>query len=200
MPSRSAPSDASSRSDWPRRLQEIYAPWRRAFWAIQPLGIVSPPTSCVSHNRPALASLGIRDLQRLGQGINNWAAVDTFAIYLVGPVWCRGRFRTAGKIVGPIARPLVAAGRLGCDGAAKQQDARRQRRPRPDAGHLPNAGFGSGRPGRQGNVLGSTGAGKKRAVGRRNVSGGIRGRAVAPRVLREVRNKLKTGLKNPRSR
>jgi 3-methyladenine DNA glycosylase AlkD len=41
----------------------------------------------VHYHRPALASLGAAELEQLGQGMNNWAAVDTFASYLSGPAW-----------------------------------------------------------------------------------------------------------------
>jgi 3-methyladenine DNA glycosylase AlkD len=35
----------------------------------------------------ALRGLRETDLERLGQGINSWGAVDTFACYLAGPAW-----------------------------------------------------------------------------------------------------------------
>ncbi len=42
----------------------------------------------VQHHREALQSLNSRKLTMLGEGIDSWAAVDTFACYLSGPV-CR---------------------------------------------------------------------------------------------------------------
>lgn len=41
----------------------------------------------VCKHRAALASLGARDLERFGRGLDSWAAVDTFACYLSGPAW-----------------------------------------------------------------------------------------------------------------
>jgi len=41
----------------------------------------------VQHHREALRSLNSRKLTMLGKGIDSWAAVDTFACYLSGPVW-----------------------------------------------------------------------------------------------------------------
>ncbi len=41
----------------------------------------------VCHHRAALRSLGERELERLGRGIDSWEAVDTFACYLAGPAW-----------------------------------------------------------------------------------------------------------------
>lgn len=45
----------------------------------------------VHYHQPALASLGAAELEQLGQGMNNWATVDTFATYLAGPAWRKGQ-------------------------------------------------------------------------------------------------------------
>ncbi len=37
--------------------------------------------------RAALISLRAKDLERLGRGLDSWGAVDTFACYLSGPAW-----------------------------------------------------------------------------------------------------------------
>jgi 3-methyladenine DNA glycosylase AlkD len=40
------------------------------------------------HLHPAaLSSLGPTELEQLGEGINSWDSVDTFAVYLAGPAW-----------------------------------------------------------------------------------------------------------------
>jgi len=41
----------------------------------------------VCHHRAALGSLNARTLEQFGQGVASWAAVDTFACYLSGPIW-----------------------------------------------------------------------------------------------------------------
>jgi 3-methyladenine DNA glycosylase AlkD len=41
----------------------------------------------VCHHPATLAGLGEKELLRLGRGLDSWAAVDTFACYLSGPVW-----------------------------------------------------------------------------------------------------------------
>ena len=41
----------------------------------------------VAHHQGALRSLGPVELERLGRGIDSWESVDTFGIYLSGPVW-----------------------------------------------------------------------------------------------------------------
>ena len=41
----------------------------------------------VQHHREARCSLNSRKLKLLGEGIDSWTAVDTFACYLSGPAW-----------------------------------------------------------------------------------------------------------------
>ena len=41
----------------------------------------------VSSHRAALYSLRARELARLGRGLDSWESVDTFACYLAGPAW-----------------------------------------------------------------------------------------------------------------
>lgn len=41
----------------------------------------------VCKHAKALATLGAKDLQRFGRGIDSWGAVDCFACYLAGPAW-----------------------------------------------------------------------------------------------------------------
>jgi 3-methyladenine DNA glycosylase AlkD len=41
----------------------------------------------VMSHRTALARLGAQELRRLGRGIDSWADVDTFACYVAGPAW-----------------------------------------------------------------------------------------------------------------
>lgn len=41
----------------------------------------------ICHHRAALRGLGEMELQLLGQGIDGWGATDMFACYLAGPAW-----------------------------------------------------------------------------------------------------------------
>jgi len=41
----------------------------------------------VCHHRAALASLTEKDLKQFGKGISSWSSVDMFACYLAGPAW-----------------------------------------------------------------------------------------------------------------
>ena len=45
----------------------------------------------VHFHRPTLRSLGAADIESLGEGIAGWAAVDTFGAQLAGPAWVNGQ-------------------------------------------------------------------------------------------------------------
>jgi 3-methyladenine DNA glycosylase AlkD len=45
----------------------------------------------VSHHKIAFDQLTKDDLLKLGSGINSWSSVDSFAMYLSGPMWAKGR-------------------------------------------------------------------------------------------------------------
>lgn len=45
----------------------------------------------VHHHEQALRSLTTRSLEELGKGINSWGAVDCFGCYLAGPAWREGQ-------------------------------------------------------------------------------------------------------------
>jgi 3-methyladenine DNA glycosylase AlkD len=41
----------------------------------------------VCHHRAALRSLGVKELHQFGRGMASWGEVDSFACYLAGPAW-----------------------------------------------------------------------------------------------------------------
>jgi len=45
----------------------------------------------VSHHKLAFEQLTMDDLLKLGKGLNSWSSVDCFAMYLSGPMWANGR-------------------------------------------------------------------------------------------------------------
>jgi 3-methyladenine DNA glycosylase AlkD len=45
----------------------------------------------VNRHRSALQQLTTSDLLKLGKGLNSWSSVDCFAMYLSGPLWAQGR-------------------------------------------------------------------------------------------------------------
>jgi 3-methyladenine DNA glycosylase AlkD len=49
----------------------------------------------VHFHRPALHSLKAATLERLGQGMSEWFDVDTFGVYLSGPAWCNNQIKDA---------------------------------------------------------------------------------------------------------
>lgn len=93
----------------------------------------------IHHHKPALLNLNAESLADLGQGIDNWGAVDTFACYLAGPSW-RERNVSDALIqrLGSFERPLVETRCGRQHGGAKQQSARRPRRYQPYTNDLRN--------------------------------------------------------------
>jgi 3-methyladenine DNA glycosylase AlkD len=45
----------------------------------------------ISHHKLAFEQLTKDDLLKLGKGLNSWSSVDCFAMYLSGPMWANGR-------------------------------------------------------------------------------------------------------------
>jgi 3-methyladenine DNA glycosylase AlkD len=45
----------------------------------------------IAHHRPTLRSLGQAELERIGRVLNSWWSVDTFASYLAGVAWREGQ-------------------------------------------------------------------------------------------------------------
>ena len=45
----------------------------------------------IAHHRAALASLGEAELETLARGMDSWEKVDTFGCYLAGPAWREGQ-------------------------------------------------------------------------------------------------------------
>jgi 3-methyladenine DNA glycosylase AlkD len=45
----------------------------------------------VSHHKLAFEQLTTEDLLKLGKGLNSWSSVDCFAMYLSGPMWAHAR-------------------------------------------------------------------------------------------------------------
>lgn len=49
----------------------------------------------LSRRKDVIAALGVRDVERLGRGADNWASVDAFATLVAGPAWRSGRVTDA---------------------------------------------------------------------------------------------------------
>lgn len=152
----------------------------------------------ISHHRKALQSLGKRELIQLADILDNWAAVDTFGLYLAGPCWREGQ----------VPDTLI-------ESWAKSKDRWWRRTALVCTVALNNkARGGSGDTQRTLKICRMLVADRDdmvvkaqswalRALGQRDRQAVKKFLAdhegkLASRVLREVRNKLTTGLKNPR--
>jgi 3-methyladenine DNA glycosylase AlkD len=49
----------------------------------------------VAYHRPTLRGLGPAEVERLGRGLDSWYSVDTFAPYVAGPAWRNGQLPDA---------------------------------------------------------------------------------------------------------
>jgi 3-methyladenine DNA glycosylase AlkD len=152
----------------------------------------------LSRHRPAFEQLTTDDVLHLGKGLNSWSSVDCFGMYLSGPLWAQGRISE--RMIATWARSedfwwrrtaLVSTVALSRRGTA--DDVRRVLR-----------------------ICALLAADKEDLVVKA-LSWALREvakkhpeeagtflekhkHALAARVVREVNNKLKTGLKTPRAR
>ena len=151
----------------------------------------------VSHHRAALRSLRARQLKQLGRGINSWGAVDTFACYLAGPVWrelqapdqlihrwarSKDRWWRRAALVSTV--PLNSKARGGRGDAARTLQVCRMLAPDRDDMVVKALSWALRELAKRDPM-----AVRKFLAEEEEV--------LAARVLREVRNKLMTGLKNP---
>lgn len=151
----------------------------------------------VHHHRGALASLGARDLERLGRGLDGWGAVDAFGLYLAGPAWrerqvgdrlihrwahARDRWWRRAALVSTV--PLNSRARGGSGDTARTVAV---------CGAL---------IGDRDDMVVKAMSWALRELAKQDPAAARRflathRRALAARVVREVGNKLDTGLKNP---
>ena len=154
----------------------------------------------VHHHRATLAGLGAADVERLGRGLDGWGAVDGFACYVAGPAWREGQLSDAlvrrwavsrdrwwrrAALVSTVALNSRARGGSG-DAARTLAICRLLVRDRDD-------------------MVVKAMSWALRELAKRDPQATRRflaeqGDALAARVRREVRNKLATGLMNPRRR
>jgi 3-methyladenine DNA glycosylase AlkD len=152
----------------------------------------------LNHHRQALANVSAREVDRLGQGIDSWGAVDTFACYVAGPAWrmgsitdrtihrwarSRDRWWRRAALVSTVPLNLAARGGSG-DAARTIAVAELLVADRDDM--VVKAMSWALRS------LSVRDAGAVRSFLDQHAA------TLAPRVLREVRSKLDTGLKSPK--
>jgi 3-methyladenine DNA glycosylase AlkD len=149
----------------------------------------------VSHHKPALASLGPKELERLGKNLDSWGAVDTFACYLSGPAWREGQisdalvYHWAGSPDRWWRRAALVSTVLLSRAGHSRQTVRVCRMLSGDRDDMVVKAL----------------SWALRELAKRDAEAVAdfldrHSKVLAARVLREVRNKLTTGLKNPRAR
>ncbi len=152
----------------------------------------------LAHHRAALAALRARDVEELGRGLDSWGAVDTFAVYISGPAWRDGqvpdeRIRRWARSPDRWRRrtALVSTVALNCKARGGKGDT-------PRTLEICTLLVGD-----RDDMVVKALSWALRELAKRDPSAAegflsAREADLAPRVLREVRSKLRTGRKNPR--
>jgi 3-methyladenine DNA glycosylase AlkD len=153
----------------------------------------------VQHHPATMRSLTEQEVEALGQGMKDWGAVDSFSCFVAGPAWFAGRI--SDKTIARWAlsqdrwwrrAALVSTVPLNSPDCAGPKSVKRTlavcRLLMSD---------------RDGMVVKAV-SWALRAVAKRDPTSAKtflsrHGEKLAPRVVREVKNKLTTGLKNPRT-
>lgn len=201
MPTRSAPSFRVVRREWSKKLKTSsgrsvismsrklvsLGAWERLF-----------AYEVLAHHREASQELRPKDVIALGRGIRGWGEVDSFASYVAGPAWRDGHLPT----------PVI-------QGWARSEDYWWRRAAVVSTVPLNNRARGG-----KGDAKRTLGICRLvvrdhhdmvvkalswalRELSKRDLLA-VRtfldrhSQQLAPRVLREVNNKMRTGLKNPR--
>jgi 3-methyladenine DNA glycosylase AlkD len=152
----------------------------------------------VSHHKPTAESLSTDDLLKLGRGLKGWVSVDCFATYLSGPMWSQRRL--SDKTVAIWARSPDRWWRR----TALVSTVALSRRGKPDDLQKVARICAILTADRDDMVVKALSwavreVAKKHPEEARNFLTAHK-HALASRVTREVNNKLRTGLKTPRSR
>jgi 3-methyladenine DNA glycosylase AlkD len=150
----------------------------------------------VQHHRSAFAGLTLGQLSKLGRGIDSWAAVDCYACYLSGPAWRDGRISSA------VIRGWAQSEDRWWRRAALVSTVALSRRGEIEDVRRVIEVCALAVSDRDDMVVKALSwavreLAKNHATEARRFLAQHEGR-LAPRVAREVRNKIATGLKNPR--
>jgi 3-methyladenine DNA glycosylase AlkD len=149
-------------------------------------------------HKPTRIALTKRDVEALAHGMQSWDAVDAFSYYVSGPAWRDGRLNDAS-----IAKWTQSTDRW-WRRAALASTIPRSRRHSSDERDIERVlVVCSELVADRDDMVVKAMSWALREVARHDPSAATRfiaahRDALAPRVLREVRNKLETGLKNPR--
>jgi len=152
----------------------------------------------VHFHKPARKSLRKREVEELAHGMQSWDTVDAFSYYISGPTWRDGQISDA-----VIAKWAASTNRWWRRAALASTIPLSRRHNAEDIERVLSvcASLVADRD----DMVVKAMSWALREVARQNplaASGFVdaHGDVLAPRVLREVRNKLQTGLKNPRKK
>ena len=151
----------------------------------------------ITHHKLASKQLTIDDLLKLGRGLNSWSSVDCFAMYLSGPMWAQGRL--SDKTVATWARSKDRWWRR----TALVSTVALSRRGNPDD-LLKGAKICSLLTTDKDDMVVKALSWALREVAKKHPKEARaflaeHNHTLAARVIREVNNKLRTGLKTPRT-
>ncbi len=154
----------------------------------------------IAHHPAARTRLRSRDVTALGRNLDSWGAVDTFACYISGPAWRDGQVPDA----------LIHRWALSPDRwlrrAALVSTVPLNCKARGGAGDSPRTlAVCTLLVGDRDDMVVKAMSWALRELAKHDATAAEgflagQGPSLAPRVIREVRNKLRTGLKNPRRR
>lgn len=151
----------------------------------------------LSRHKGAMAAVTTRNLEQLGKGIDNWASVDTFACLVSGPAWREGR------VPDSLIHRWSCSKNLWWRRTAIVSTVALNKKSRGGAGDTPRTLDICGRVAKDHDEMVAKGlswALRELAMrDSKSVRRFLRAHAdvLAKRVLREVGNKLETGLKTP---
>lgn len=93
LPVQNAPSVRPVRRERSRQLRDADPEWMfdLALELVHNYGYRGFAYELLRYHRPAFQSLGEAGLEELGRGINSWWSVDGFARVLSGPAWLKGQ-------------------------------------------------------------------------------------------------------------
>ncbi len=93
LPVRNTPNARAIRRKYSRQLRRAEPEFVLAVARVllDTYGYRGVPYELIRYHQAAFQSIGEAELEELGQGINNWWSVDSFARTLAGPLWLKGQ-------------------------------------------------------------------------------------------------------------
>ena len=130
LPVWNTPNERAIRRKYSRKLNQASPKFilNLAKVLLKNYGYRGLPYELVRNHRAAFQCIGEAELEELGQGINSWWSVDSFARTLAGPAWLKGQ--VSDKVIHKwaLSRPLVATGSLSQYGSTEYAISRGKRR------------------------------------------------------------------------